>query len=648
MSDFSSLNLLACIYANSDSNVTHNLIFKINSEYPGVFNRFLIIDTINKEPDHLIHRTLESHMLDFEYHNITGATDEDRGYLFKTAIQYAFENFFDFMVEFNEGWTDSYDEVMPIITHKKFINNSLVTTNRVPVDLNVGRIFNTFSNLITSIGLKKYIKDCKGDSINIYRVNTFVTKFDDVLFKLSDNRFYFWDILSLLSFHRHDIKFLKPVKLNTPSLIKLNTNRFFEVLKKSISNFFCRSCYVNRNKSKINPRTIESLVTVREEPELEYVIDEFDEPKDQKVQNDEATIDSQIINKKEIEENEEVIEEPWEPKTIYDYPLLSPQDVDPKAEIMRLDHINPKNQNVVVVNWCLTNICNFKCTYCPEVLHNGTERGLPLEDIKHFYEAIERYHPDKDLFFEFTGGEVTYYKQFPELIRYIKSKGGYVGLISNGSRKLDFWQEHYPYIDHICISFHSEQGEAEHFHKVVSFLCEKVSTHVNIMMKPENFDLCYKLAQDIANDTQVSISMQPLLEDMDGALYDYTEYQKAILDAQAIYYSKEPKYKRRDDFEDFIYRGTMRATLSNNTSTYYAPPEFISREWNRWAGWECYAGVENITVDMNGDFYRGWCKMGGKLGNAADEDLILPTKPIICTKSQCSCGQDIMSTKVRV
>jgi len=39
---------------------------------------------------------------------------------------------------------------------------------------------------------------------------------------------------------------------------------------------------------------------------------------------------------------------------------------------VRLEHGNPELANIVNVNWCMGNTCNFACTYCPPGLHNGT------------------------------------------------------------------------------------------------------------------------------------------------------------------------------------------------------------------------------------------------------------------------------------
>ncbi len=262
-----------------------------------------------------------------------------------------------------------------------------------------------------------------------------------------------------------------PRPLKSPgSPVKLNARFFLRTLASFSKYFLFRGKEVRRVKNKINPREIyreEQFVSSRELWANRAKID---------VQKKEATPGLKAGPVK----------------------ASAPQAHSRPKELVRLDHFEKSHSDTVVVNWCLTNICNYKCSYCPDSLHNGTQRGPALEDVQNFFQKIKKTHPDRRIFFEFTGGEVTYYKQFPELIRYIKSNGGQVGILSNGGRKLDFWEKHHEYIDHICLSFHSEQGNPDHFFDVAAFLCQRVSTHVNIMMKPENFDVCYGLARKLA------------------------------------------------------------------------------------------------------------------------------------------------------
>src|SRR5215207_2003766 len=104
----------------------------------------------------------------------------------------------------------------------------------------------------------------------------------------------------------------------------------------------------------------------------------------------------------------------------------------------KLLHGNARYEEYFVVNWCFFNICNFSCSYCPEILHSGKNRGLPIDQVKNFCKQVIETKSDKKVFFEFTGGEVTYYKEFAALMRFLKEQGADTGLISNGSRDLKF------------------------------------------------------------------------------------------------------------------------------------------------------------------------------------------------------------------
>ncbi|MCO4753585.1 MAG: radical SAM protein [Bacteriovoracaceae bacterium] len=637
--------LLAVVPLEHRNENNKRLISLINSNSFGAFEHIFIFDTTKDNTGNELVKALNDKGQK-TVHVKASHLKKQRGFVFKKAMLHASENKLDYIVMFNEGWPDNLEQVQDYLTGQEFVADSIAVSVRNPNKYNLGRLFNLFSNKLSTFSFGQKILDTKGDSINIFRVEDFLSKYQDKTFKLSDDSWYLWELMGQTSYHRNDIKFIGPASLNTPgSLIKLNLSRFFSLIAKAIKFKLSARKFLHTNRSDIsaysanlsevrnfNNKSLPVANTSTPEPIKEEVTPLPKSSK--KPEAEKGKIDKSKFRNIDIE-------------SIYSAPIIAPNDIG-ELEIMRLDHFDKKNKDVIVINWCLTNICNFKCSYCPENLHNGTEKGVELENIKKFFYKLKEYHPGREFFFEFTGGEVTYYKQFPELIRFLKENGAHVGIISNGSRKISFWEKHHEFIDHICLSFHSEQGKADHFYDVVAYLTDKMTTHVNIMMKPETFDICYDLSKRIAKDCEVSIAMQPLLENMDGALYNYSEAQKQILDKQQLEFGEEPKYKRQSNYEDNVYRGAMRAMLDDFSSTVYASPELISNEMNRWNGWECYAGIENIVIGTKGYIMRGWCGVGGVIGNVRDENLVLPQKPIICNKSQCSCGLDIMCTKVKV
>jgi organic radical activating enzyme len=313
-----------------------------------------------------------------------------------------------------------------------------------------------------------------------------------------------------------------------------------------------------------------------------------------------------------------------------------------------LVHGKKEYQNYFVVNWCFFSICNFKCSYCPTDLHDGKRKGLPIEQVKAFCKQVISAKKDKKVFFEFTGGEITYYKDFVSLFQFLKDNGAETGLISNGSRTLEFWEQHKHLIDHICLSFHPEQGDMDHFFKVVTLLNEVTTVHVNIMMLPSKFDALHSLAKKIATEVEgVSIAIQALFENMDGQIFTYTPEQQAILSHPQLPFGANLRYFQSPTKIRKIYRGEMRMVSPDGTSQEVNPPELISRGQNVWTKWDCYIGVENLVIDFEGNVMGGWCGVGGVLGHVTDGDFKFPTTPVNCDAKKCYCGLDIMATKVK-
>lgn len=311
-----------------------------------------------------------------------------------------------------------------------------------------------------------------------------------------------------------------------------------------------------------------------------------------------------------------------------------------KKNYIKLVHSNPIHSDWFVVNWCLGNTCNFACSYCPSALHDSSVKWPDPNAIKNFISKLKNTHPNKKIYFEFTGGEVTLYKHFIEICQFCSELGVKVGLISNGSRTLRYWEENKHFFDHVCLSFHPEFSDSEHFINVVEVLHNDVRTHVNIMMSPEKFDFCYEIANRVKNISNISMALQPLIHDFGDTLFDYTTEQKQVFDQQHELIVKHIKYDKRFDY----YRGAMKV-IDSHSSYVSSAHRFISEKTNDWSGWKCYAGVEQLIVDMDGYFYRGWCKVGGRMGKIDDVELNFPTEPVICNKTMCHCNFDIMCTK---
>lgn len=313
-------------------------------------------------------------------------------------------------------------------------------------------------------------------------------------------------------------------------------------------------------------------------------------------------------------------------------------------EYFRLEHHNKEHENFVVVNWCIGNTCNYSCSYCPKDLHDGSKPWYDLEVAKSFCQRVIDHFAGRKVYFELTGGEVTAWKHLPELCGFLKERGSRIGIISNGSRSLEFWKQLAPLLDHVCLSYHPEAARTEHFSNVVRFVSQHLRTHVNIMMSPDDFDRCFAAAEMIKNIPNISMALQPLVVDFGDQLFKYTPEQMDVINRQNELIIRKIPHDRT--FES--YRGAMAMVTAKNQRIAKAPQRFISKGDNNWAGWRCFAGVEQIVVDMHGNIFRGWCQVGGQIGHVTDPNLRLPMEPVICTKTMCHCNFDIMATKEKI
>lgn len=87
-----------------------------------------------------------------------------------------------------------------------------------------------------------------------------------------------------------------------------------------------------------------------------------------------------------------------------------------------------------VINFHLTNNCNYKCKYCFGKFADS--KDLSIDDAKKVVDNICRYFKANNIYngrINLAGGEPLLYKNLNELIDYIVSKGISVSLITNGS-----------------------------------------------------------------------------------------------------------------------------------------------------------------------------------------------------------------------
>jgi len=81
----------------------------------------------------------------------------------------------------------------------------------------------------------------------------------------------------------------------------------------------------------------------------------------------------------------------------------------------------------------------------------------------------------------------------------------------------------------------------------------------------------------------------------------------------------------------------------------YSANELIAKDMNRFKGFECYAGIESISINANGDIDPAVCFRGAdnkKANIFTDANPVISfQRPILCPFMKCGCLADLLLTK---
>lgn len=313
---------------------------------------------------------------------------------------------------------------------------------------------------------------------------------------------------------------------------------------------------------------------------------------------------------------------------------------------LNIAELSGVSDRVLYINWAISNICNYKCTYCHSGLHDGSIQEPSYEIVTKFIkEVLSNLEGDGiTSYFEFGGGEVTLLKYFGDMIKLIYKHDGLVTIVSNGSKKVSWWRDNVKYLSGVSLSYHIDDIKSEsHFIEVSKVLEASQTTrfHVNVMMVPERFDDCLEFANRLKQEVRCSIALQPLFEGFGhGGItnkYPYTTKQEQIMKD----FRGRPEIKKLPPA-----MAELEVNYADGKTENLSTFDLIANDQTNFVGWDCYAGIDSLVVTFSGDIYRSWCMQDGPIGSIYDENIELPTNPTKCRTKICQCGVDLSAKKV--
>lgn len=315
---------------------------------------------------------------------------------------------------------------------------------------------------------------------------------------------------------------------------------------------------------------------------------------------------------------------------------MSHDTTTPLRDAVGLRSVDPADENRVVVEWLLSSVCNYACSYCPKDLHDGKLGWLPWEPMELFCRHVAAHYTGRDLTFLFTGGEPTVYKRFLDLASLVRSLGADVAVLSNGSRTLGWWDRAAAALDEVILSYHCESADRSHFVAVAKLLASRLRLQVNVVMTPEQFDECLSIAQELEEVApSAQVHHKPLTERWTRVHRYKTAVHAELAAVNARPTSSPPRAT--------VLKGDLVREFADGSTESTTAIRLLLEGQNQWEGWECSIGTDSLFI-RHDHVMRSACGVGGTLG-CVQHLPPLPTEGIICTSGSCNCIAGIKASK---
>lgn len=281
------------------------------------------------------------------------------------------------------------------------------------------------------------------------------------------------------------------------------------------------------------------------------------------------------------------------------------------------------------IDWWLLNHCNYNCSYCPDILKNGSIDFPSLTDCKHFVDEAQQFAnaQNKICHYYFTGGEVTLWPMFTELVEHIKMHTSFVGMRSNASMPIDEWNRLMDYVDSVNIEFHTEFTSQAHF-----LLCFNAAKKKN-----KNVGLTVSMLPDRWSE------LESMIEKIKTIWPNQHIHKKMLFEDPAR--NHQPKVYNTEQTVKLKRQHGELILTENGEDEFTDFNALVLEGKNKFKDRQCLAGIEQVIVDAWGRVARGHCRMGGHIGKVGLA-YKWPTQPIVCELDACRNGFDITATKL--
>lgn len=321
------------------------------------------------------------------------------------------------------------------------------------------------------------------------------------------------------------------------------------------------------------------------------------------------------------------------------------------SDSSRLVGIWPAKEKFVNFTWQVSDVCNFKCSYCNPGNYGAKHRNVDTgQYIRVLGNLIDHFLAQDYVHFKFffSGGEPTVWPPLLEICRFIRSKVPHATLAvnTNLSRPLSWWKEHHIHFDDVVASFHIEGCNQKTYLENVEFLQYRLNyLACRILLHDGRFqevvDFSEKLKSTLKNCVIEYAALFEELKPHSGMYHYEDEWKREFIKNHTYFHKREIDFSYLNNksraycyevYEDGR-KGTLNAT------------RLIGSGRNNFNGWKCWIN-DSIFIGPNGDIKLASCQLSRIIGNIHSGEIKPLNQPVICNVSACGCGTDINIPKV--
>lgn len=312
-----------------------------------------------------------------------------------------------------------------------------------------------------------------------------------------------------------------------------------------------------------------------------------------------------------------------------------------------------KHEREFTVNWLISNLCDFRCSYCVEVgQYNGVL--VSLEDMKRAVDSIAALDRDR-IRFTLTGGEPTIHPNFISLVEYIFERCGeraFVHIMTNLNRPLEFYER-----------FVERLGQ---YRGAIDFDASVHCEFADMGRFLENARLLGGAGFPVVAYVLAHPRYMPLVKRYQALLEKMQGTGIVVNRPKIVIFSHEPGPEDHFSEADMEWLGLTGGGSGADLKQFFVDRlerrgeellihremmdrnSMMARGLNSFKGLLCNAGVDAIAIDQEGYVDRAVCfrnQVDRALNIYRDDVAEHLGQPVECPFLNCFCGSDIVLPK---